>query len=1601
MKYCRIFFSLLITFLTIYSFAAEINNKINHHSPKTSEKFQDLKTNWQPLGTRSLTEPVRFPYQRSDISNTNSCPIVLSNGDLLLVWGTPDSLAFARSRDGGDTWKPDSLIASTPGYVPDNLSGICTQTGRAIIIWRDTQVLELMMSFSDYNGVSWSSPAAITASGRNERWTSLSQTLDGTLWLFYADDVPGNARDIFYLTSSDNGATWSAEQTFLSTPDPASEINASVISVNDSTLQAFYQDNSSGYSHIYQMSSIDSGQTWSSPVIIGQVYQDEFHAHVLRQSDGTLWMIYGANTLTPVLGTLQNDIYYITSNDRGTTWSSPTQFTQYVGNDDGHNVALLNDQPFLSFNSWRWANYNQYQIWYGIIGTMNDTNLPPALFNREIISPLPGQLITVRAHVDDESEISNVNIAYSVDGIPASSFPMYDDGTHNDHNALDNIWGTTIGPFQIGDTIAYSFSISDNSANTIEVDAGTFDMPPVHTAGNVILSIFENSKLADENNVSGRSAYWEASGGNDCLYLGGLWVGAEFSGEQRVMNMHYNEREWTHMSGTPITSEPGISDQDISIHYDDQFAQSAPIGLEVHQQSYQWSGSTRDDFIVFRYTIKNTGLNGDLDNVYVAAWLDPDITTGVTGGAADDMGSYDYQRGLAYLYDPAQNPSGYLGIKLFGAIPNTANFYPNPGDPNDDQQRFQFMTAGIQTNATYPSDWRILLTAPPFDLAAGDSYTVGFGLVMGTETELLANTDTMITLYEQVWGVSQPLPSPPGNLIAIDKLDNEVALYWDDPGGSLGFNIYRTDSPSPIGNVPPDHPRFIDTNVNNGQVYSYYITALWNIGEGAPSDTTTGYPMAIPDEPGKVVSYARPGGRPYGIAFDGTNVWMSSWYSAEIVKFDPVTWQALGSIPAPGGQGYGMDWDGTSLWVANRPDGGVYQIDLDGNILQFLDVPPGDNGDELLTGLAYENGNIWVMDRNNFVVHKFDAASGTLSETISMPPEFQLPASPQGLGYLPDRGTFMVGVLTDSSSKTTVYEVSATDFNLTGRNFEFNMEYDPGSSEFYSSIRGGLTFNPLTGNYWIGDVWTDMIYEVLPFPMVDFSSNLNISDNNGKSQNLVFGTANYATDGFDSDYDIWAPPLPPAGAFDARFSVGGVDFFNDYRATLIDTIVWDIYYQASDGGEPVTLNWNISEFPEEGFFTLMGPSGSLVYLDMRTANSFTDNLNLGHLKIVYSLTTVFTSAVAQGWNMVSLPHNVSDPNYHSVYPNALPNTLYGFNGSYYSADSLNICTGYWLRFPAAENIPIEGIPINSYSMELALGWNMIGGISCDLRSSDIDDPGNIIITGTLYGFNGAYYLSDSIKQGYGYWIRTSDSGQVSLISGAGASQSLAKRFDKQPDLEQFSSLQINDATGASQTLYFNIQLENPEANLSYSLPPLPPAGSFDARFEGDYRICEGEKAIIQIQSSNYPLTISASNITLEEGFQYLIREIIAGEEGETYVLQQGNSIEITNPEVTTLKLTKEEVVPLTFMVKQNYPNPFNPETVIEYSIPQNERVEISIYNTLGQKIKTLVSENKKAGFYEIVWDASNDAGLKVGSGIFFYSVKAGKNRSVKKMVLLK
>lgn len=94
-------------------------------------------------------------------------------------------------------------------------------------------------------------------------------------------------------------------------------------------------------------------------------------------------------------------------------------------------------------------------------------------------------------------------------------------------------------------------------------------------------------------------------------------------------------------------------------------------------------------------------------------------------------------------------------------------------------------------------------------------------------------------------------------------------------------------------------------------------------------------------------------------------------------------------------------------------------------------------------------------------------------------------------------------------------------------------------------------------------------------------------------------------------------------------------------------------------------------------------------------------------------------------------------------------------------------------------------------------------------------------------------------------------------------------------------------------------------------------------------------------------------------------------------------------------------LPTELTLFQNYPNPFNPVTAIEYALLKNCDVDLTIYDILGQKVRTLVQEFQKIGYYRIEWDGTSEKGVKVASGIYFYRIKAGEFTQSKKMMIVK
>jgi len=129
------------------------------------------------------------------------------------------------------------------------------------------------------------------------------------------------------------------------------------------------------------------------------------------------------------------------------------------------------------------------------------------------------------------------------------------------------------------------------------------------------------------------------------------------------------------------------------------------------------------------------------------------------------------------------------------------------------------------------------------------------------------------------------------------------------------------------------------------------------------------------------------------------------------------------------------------------------------------------------------------------------------------------------------------------------------------------------------------------------------------------------------------------------------------------------------------------------------------------------------------------------------------------------------------------------------------------------------------------------------------------------------------------------------------------------------------------------------------------------------------------------------------------------------VTVSGDQYQITGMDFTmepqgTTDATTGESLPATFALGQNYPNPFNPSTTITFDIPVAGDASLTIFNTLGQEVQTLLAGPRAAGRSNVVWNATDQSGRAVASGVYFYKLTVNNASgelfsSVKKMLLLR
>jgi hypothetical protein len=564
----------------------------------------------------------------------------------------------------------------------------------------------------------------------------------------------------------------------------------------------------------------------------------------------------------------------------------------------------------------------------------------------------------------------------------------------------------------------------------------------------------------------------------------------------------------------------------------------------------------------------------------------------------------------------------------------------------------------------------------------------------------------------------------------------------------------------------------------------------------------------------------------------------------------------------------------------------------------------------------------------------------------------------------------------------------------------------------------------------LADSITVPVTVVSTLPPADWAATIHIegeiAGTASHSANVIVGTGS-------SDMTTPAAPYPPEYTTFAQLWKAGVEgpYYRDIRQSGEQCYYWVVEVDPHGNVAPAgtsrcaTISWNTSELSSSRHYALLqgsGPGGTTVVADMRTTSSYQvcDVQSSHYFTIQWfddacSGVAFANLTLIAGWNLISLPVMPESPQVSLVFPTA--EAAFSYNGSYQEATTLAGGSGYWIKVPVSTTVTISGTPVTDASRSLTAGWNLVGAPNCSVAPTTTPS-GNIE---AIFGFNGAYYPAAQLTAGNGYWVKSTASatlnascaspapfgGSMPLASASsvtgivtlhavgekieGASRAdvvigvdaQSQKLPEPPSMPQYSvAMSIYD-NSSQERLYKDVRSDN--GDISRWTIAINPRGNVGNQVSGT-----------AVLSWN-PSELGDALYELHEGATADGRLLVADMRKESSVTVTGGNGE----QYYTISRTATGSLPSGFALDQNYPNPFNPSTQISYSLPQAGQVRLEIFNVLGQQVKTLIDNSVEAGRHLVTWDATDNAGRAVSSGVYFYRLSSDRFVDRKKMLLLR
>ena len=395
-----------------------------------------------------------------------------------------------------------------------------------------------------------------------------------------------------------------------------------------------------------------------------------------------------------------------------------------------------------------------------------------------------------------------------------------------------------------------------------------------------------------------------------------------------------------------------------------------------------------------------------------------------------------------------------------------------------------------------------------------------------------------------------------------------------------------------------------------------------------------------------------------------------------------------------------------------------------------------------------------------------------------------------------------------------------------------------------------------------------------------------------------------------------------------------------------------------------------------------------------------------------------TGVTSQRWRLISVPADLDNKNIGSLFPNVSSSQFAAYNGDPTPSQVSTLLPGQavWFYQNSGVDVPIGATtgttnPISGFQVTLVPGWNLVGApfTFAIAASTTAEYSGPWLYSGTGTEVGGWSRVT-SMKPfgGYAFYNKTAGNLTLTMTPGGISTGKLAQQAvaDEKIRIKLMATAQKNGLTYPDRWNYLSV------------------TGDSDTDLEEPEPVAPGDRVSVYflkngLKRSHAMLADSPDGVTIDFAIFSTMKDLdvqldlsfeLAREGWTMRIYDVGRNVFYTNGEIPRihfdrdgeqqfrlqvgteayLSKTSEDAghLPAQFTVGQNFPNPFNPSTQIPFALPQQSRVTLTVYNVLGQRIRSLIEgEVRPVGSHTAVWDGKDDQGRGVASGIYIYSVR--------------